>query len=150
MILTALTLDDVTKEVRQHRWRREEVPGRSPGHASVEGEGKEEALTKETGSSRQWGRRESRGHGILESTGRTGLQEEGTMCSGHASLRETSRWPGPLHLLPPGSNALAPKPIFESHPSLLAYLISSFPSKSWPLARQRVSQTPEHACLFSP
>lgn len=48
MILTALTLDDVTREVRQHRWRREEVPGRSPGHASVEEEGKEEALTKET------------------------------------------------------------------------------------------------------
>lgn len=48
MILTALTLDDVTKEVRQRRWRREEVPGRSPGHARVEGEGKEEALTKET------------------------------------------------------------------------------------------------------
>lgn len=106
MILTALTLDDVTKEVRQHRWRREEVPGRSPGHASVEGEGKEDALTKETGSSRQWGRRESRGHGILESTGRTGFQEEGAVCSGHASLRETSRWPGPLHLLPPGSNTL--------------------------------------------
>lgn len=48
MILTALTLDDVTKEVRQHRWRREKVAGRSPGRSSVEGDGKEEELTKDT------------------------------------------------------------------------------------------------------
>lgn len=48
MILAALILDDFTKEVRQHRWRREEAPGMSPEHSSIEGEGEEEKLAQET------------------------------------------------------------------------------------------------------
>lgn len=55
----------------------------------------------------------------------------------NASQCETSLQTGSLHLLLARSNTLASKTIFEFHPSL-------------PSAKQEVSQTPKHACLFWP
>lgn len=69
MILKAMTLDDA----RYCCWRREEVPGLSPGALQVFKK-RERRRNKQKRLS-QWGGRESREHGILESKGRRHFKE---------------------------------------------------------------------------